>query len=527
MGTSMRRDQARYYRADSRVKMLLFDVSNDFSGEVGGSSYNMIHPPLGLMTLSAYLRSQFSPADLSVLVVDVAIEGGFDEMVEIAKQADPDVIGFRALSHTHEQFHEAARRIKAWKPECITIGGGPYANASPDLIMADAAFDAVCLAEGEYVLRDLVQAMLSGGSKAALALVKGIHYRNPADGEIHQGAAMEQVQDLDEIPYADYGEIDLDVYAGKHAVTCILRRYAVLMASRGCPYKCVYCHVLFGKNYRYRSSAHVAGEFRELYDKHGIQDFFITDDIFNINLKHAKDVLREIIKLGIGQRIYFPNGLRGDIIDDEYLDLMQEANVVELVYAIETASPRLQKLIQKNLRMEKVRNAIVETAKRGILVNAFFMIGFPSETEQELEMTKDLVVELLDYLHFPYLNIVRAYHGSAMYKLALEMGYDEKFLLKHALSSRPTFGAIEEEINFLPTELLLSVRRQVTHAFLRPDRMERVLPIQLAQLTKPELVRKYAGYFNSENDQVESLLGRFDVWNHAADGPSPIATRVA
>ncbi len=514
-----------FFSEQSRVKVLFLDVSNDFTYVAVGEAHNMIHPPLGVMTVAGYMRSCFTREQLSVQCIDVAMEGGYDAMMEIVREKNPDVVGLRALSHSNEQFHQTARRLKEWRKDVIVVGGGPYANASPDLIIKDPNFDVVCLAEGEYVMRDLVQLLLDGGTIADLgggtakpsngaangadtvsqfSPVRGIHYRH--QDNVFQNPPMPQIPDLDEVPFPDYGEIDIDSYAGKHAHTCVLRRYAVTMTSRGCPYHCVYCHVLFGKNFRYRSPQNVAQEFLELNQRFGIRDFLITDDIFNIRLGHAKDVLREVIKLKIDPRIYFPNGLRGDIIDEEYLDLMAEAGTVELVYAIEAGSDRIQKLIKKNLKLGRVEKSIVETAKRGIVVNAFFMIGFPSETEEEATQTVDLITRLMEHLHFPYLNIVRAYHGSALYNMAKDLGYDEEFLMKHAMMPYGTQAAIDSELNFLPNSFLKHSRLKVAAEFARMERIQKMLRVQMDKFTWEELVWKYATYFGSKRPTAERFL---------------------
>jgi len=517
-----------FYSDFSKIKVLFLDVSNDFTYVKPGEAHNMIHPPLGVMTVAGYVRSCFTRAQLSVQCIDVAIEGGYEAMMDIVREKRPDVVGIRALSHSNEQFHETARRVKEWRKDLIVVGGGPYANASPDLIMKDPNIDIVCLAEGEYMMRDLIQLLLDGGSVAdfgggtpkpmngsaartevlesKFAPIRGAHYR--FNDEILQNPAMPQIQDLDEVPFPDYSEIDLKTYAGKHAHTCVLRPYAVTMTSRGCPYRCVYCHVLFGKNFRYRSAGNVAREFLELNQKFGIRDFLITDDIFNIRLGHAKEVLREIIKLKIDPRIYFPNGLRGDIIDEEYLDLMAEAGTVELVYAIEAGSDRIQKLIQKNLKLNRVEKSIIETAKRGIVVNAFFMIGFPSETEAEATETVDLITRLMEYLHFPYLNIVRAYHGSALYNMAKDLGYDEEFLMKHAMMPYGTQAAIESDLNFLPNAFMKQARLKVAAEFARTERIAKMLKVQMEKFTWEELVWKYATYFGSKHPTAERFLKR-------------------
>jgi len=58
-----------------------------------------------------------------------------------------------------------------------------------------------------------------------------------------------------------------------------------------------------------------------------------------------------------------------------------------MTYAIETASPRLQKLIRKNLNLEKAKQVIEWTYEEGIIPQAFFMLGFPTESKEEMEST--------------------------------------------------------------------------------------------------------------------------------------------
>ncbi|MBK8287914.1 MAG: hypothetical protein IPK95_04135 [Cellvibrionales bacterium] len=78
----------------------------------------------------------------------------------------------------------------------------------------------------------------------------------------------------------------------------------------------------------------------------------------------------------------FPNGLRGDILDQETVDVMCEAGTYAATIAMETVTPRLQDMVEKYLDIDKASNAIKMFTDKGLQVTAAFMLGFPTETRQ-------------------------------------------------------------------------------------------------------------------------------------------------
>ena len=93
----------------------------------------------------------------------------------------------------------------------------------------------------------------------------------------------------------------------------------MLLTSRGCAYHCTFCFSHW-KGIRLRSAANIFEEIKELHDKHGIQDFYVVDDIFNVDLKRALELFDLIIAAGLKLRLYFVNGLRADITSEKFVD---------------------------------------------------------------------------------------------------------------------------------------------------------------------------------------------------------------
>ena len=72
------------------------------------------------------------------------------------------------------------------------------------------------------------------------------------------------------------------------------KRYALLFTSRGCPYLCNYCHDIFSKNFKFQSAERILQEIEFLYENHGVNEFQIIDDIFNLHKPRLKKVMHEV-----------------------------------------------------------------------------------------------------------------------------------------------------------------------------------------------------------------------------------------
>ena len=118
------------------------------------------------------------------------------------------------------------------------------------------------------------------GGKIGKGLVtrQGSHIADSGDGDV--------ADNLDELPNPDYSLIDLERYQSHLSYAYNHRRQGVLVTSRGCPYLCTYCNTFAGKTARLRSAAHVVAEMEQMSAEHGIQDFYVVDDIFNLDRRN-------------------------------------------------------------------------------------------------------------------------------------------------------------------------------------------------------------------------------------------------
>ena len=117
------------------------------------------------------------------------------------------------------------------------------------------------------------------------------------------------------------------------------RKFATVFSSRACPLRCSYCHNSYGRSVRERSADSVLAEIDLLVAKHGVREIVFLDDIFNHKPQRAKDIAHGLIERRYNLRLSFPNGLRGDQLDEELVDLLQAAGMVRCSITVDSAVP--------------------------------------------------------------------------------------------------------------------------------------------------------------------------------------------
>jgi len=311
-----------------------------------------------------------------------------------------------------------------------------------------------------------------------------------------------QVTQLDNMPLLDRSLVDYEKY-NRFIGQSMVKNCLSLQATRGCPYKCAYCHKIWPKKHFVRSAGNIFAEI-ELYYKMGVKRFAFVDDIFNFNVKNSTEFYRLIIKNRLKVQLFFPNGLRGDILTKDYIDLMVDAGTVNIAFALETGSPRIQKLIRKNLNIEKLRDNIEYTCKTypEIIVELQTMHGFPTETEEEAMKTLDFIFNL-KWLDFPYINILKIFPHTDMEKLAVENGVSRADIAK---SRDLTYDELPATLPFNKGFSYKYQAKFLHEYFLLKERLLSVLPHQMKLFTEDELIQKYNSYLPGKFNGLPDLL---------------------
>lgn len=336
----------------------------------------IVAPHLGL----GYLGSALRRAGHQVTIMD-----GLREEIKY----DPskfDLVGITAMTTYFPEACVEVRRARAFGLPVVI--GGPHVLAEPDTSLAQSGADYACVGEGDIAIVELA-------SGAPVETIPGIAYWK--DGKVVSNPTRGFSQDIDSFGSPVWDLIDPRTYpVAPHGMIAKAWPLAPIITTRGCPYRCSYCSapMTAGGTMRSRKPEHVADEIETLVRDYGVREIQIEDDNFTFDREHAVSVCQELIRRKIDVLWSLPNGVRIDRLDPELLTLMRRSGCYLMALGIESANQRILDMVRKKLSKQVVRDTVENVKKAGIESWGFFMVGFPTETREEIINTIEFALSL-------------------------------------------------------------------------------------------------------------------------------------
>ena len=370
------------------------------------------------------------------------------EISDYVDNGNYDVVGISSnfTPQTNVVF-EVARAIRTANPDVRILGGGVNARALKDRFLNTGDFEGICLTEGEIIFPKAVKEGSRNAPGFAYLNDSGKVTVNPTDLSCFPANLDElEMPAWEKLPFDKYDTID-----SPHGVDVAERkanRYAPLMTSRGCPFRCAYCHIssektagsLAGKigNLRLHSIERVIEEVGRVQDL-GVERIFFEDDSLLAHKSRVKTIFRNVKDRGLMisnvngvNLIHFYHKNLEDSngrwkIDREYLEILKDAGFDQIVFPVESGNQRvLEKYATNKLLHDKmdVVQLMREMAGIGIQAPVNMMMGFPDETEDEMQESIDLSHRLVD-AGAPYVTffIPIPFPGSKLYDMAIDGNY--------------------------------------------------------------------------------------------------------
>ena len=417
---------------------------------------------LGLLYIAGALRS----AGFDVSLLDMCV-GDLDDSPETAfynrqsidedtvrvgiseqnletKLQSSDVIAVTSIfTMNTQQALEVAKVAKNTSNAPLTIAGGGNARSFYELFLS-SGYDVVVFGEGEQTIVDVCKAW--DGTKD-FSSVDGIAYKNNnGDYIVTPDRTTEKYVDQLPLPawdllprekYWQLGDPPGGIFDPGQKV-----RYLTMQTSRGCPFRCTYCHISKEGDaavLRLKSDARVMQEIGIIKEL-GAEHILLQDDSLLADRNRIIRLLDKFRSTGMGfsdtngvnVRHFFKGNMSNLELDYELLDALKDAGMQNFAIAFESGSRRiLRKYASKKWDPSK-HNAVKlirEVVARGFKAVGFFVIGYPDETYDELDETfllgKKLVNEGMTSAGF---YVVTPYPGSVLYDIALRDGYLPKEL---------------------------------------------------------------------------------------------------
>jgi len=371
------------------------------------------NPPLGLLYLAGYLKKK---GRHQVFGLDAQVEslGYNDEFKQRIKEINPDAVGITAMTFTLIDVLKTIDLIKEVEEKLnkkiIIILGGPHAHLFPQETIKLKNVDFLIKGEGEVSFFYLLEALEGRGQ---LKDIKGLVYQK--EGEIIDNPVGDFIENLDELPFPDRKLLPIKKY---HSILGGSRVVTTMFTSRGCPYHCAFCdRPHLGKKFRARSAKNIVNEMEECL-KLGIEEILIYDDTFTVNRKRVFDICDEIIKRDL--KLVWDIRARVDTVDEKMLRKLKQAGCQRIHFGIEAGTEKILKVLNKGLHLNQIEEIFRLAKKIGFKTLAYFMIGAPTETREDVLETIKFAKKINpDYAH---IAILTPYPATKIYEQALEEG---------------------------------------------------------------------------------------------------------
>lgn len=483
--------------------------------------YPLATPPMGILALAAYLRTKF---DLEIKVVNQRAENfTYAEVARQAVEFEADIVGLSALTPFGYALGGLTRAIRQARRNALIVLGGPHCSAFGERVLEGTAANAAVVGEGERSFEQVIEAYFGGGG---LADIPGLIWRD-ADGEVLRNPGVGLVfEDLDALPFPAYDLIDVTAYWKLQSMPPVPRRkYISLVSSRGCPYHCMWCHKVFGKRFRAHSAERIVDEIQHYVRAYGVDDVEFLDDIFNLDPDRVIQFAELMARRNLRVKIAFPNAVRTDILTEEVVEALVDTGMYFSSFALESGSPRVQRFTGKNLDIPRFLKGIEMAVKRGVFANGFMMLGFPTETAEEMQETIDVARDSM--LHTASFFAVTPYPNTRLHEYVKKTQPEKLTRISYDdtdLSHAPVnLSAVSDKT------LMRYLRKAQRDFFFHPKRLYRIVrnfpqPHLLPLYLPIFLDRLLNGLFSSKVENVGRVqqADGAEAPHQARDADSPL-----
>lgn len=341
--------------------------------------YSRLLPPIGLLSIAAPLIKN----GYDVILIDPTLDHNYMELIEDVITRDNVLfVGMTTyVGHNLVTARELSQFIKSKSGKVKIVWGGPFATSSPELCLEHGFVDYVVRGMGENSIAALAEHIRMNREYPGIS---NVCYRT--NNGIRIGDNYFFDGDIDEFYFPE-----LSLWReGIDKINCI-----PIISSRGCTRNCSFCYnnsFIGRKKWYGRSVEGILNEMEHWKNFFNINNFYFVDDNFLIDTKRSVKILRESLKRG-----YTIEGLLGNLSDwkPEIVEIINPGLVKNVGFAIESASLKIQELLNKRVDIEKALNFFSLFSVKNIeTIKTAFMFGLPTETDEDILESVELACKI-------------------------------------------------------------------------------------------------------------------------------------
>ncbi|MBI4824646.1 MAG: radical SAM protein [Nitrospirae bacterium] len=338
------------------------------------------------------------------------LNGAFRSHEEILKEVEdykPEFVGLYSTAFGWLKALSTAKDIKKINRNIFIAVGGPYPIAKREQCLS-LDIDAVVTGEGELTLVEMLNRLEQGRS---LEGVQGIAFKSNTKVQVNPDRPL--IGNLDSIPFPKRELLgDTNLYIPPPA-TYRRRPVAVMITSRGCNRRCIFCFQIDKERntgIRYRGVGNVMDEI-ELCLKQGYREIKFLDDTFAGDRGRAMEIAEEI-RLRRLDFTWFAS-LCVNQADKPLLRAFKDAGCWAVLFGAESGIQKNLNAIRKGTTIEQIKQAVSFAKDVGLKVSTPFMFGIPGETFEEGLKTIEFAIKLNpDMANF---HAITPFPGSYLY----------------------------------------------------------------------------------------------------------------
>jgi radical SAM superfamily enzyme YgiQ (UPF0313 family) len=371
--------------------------------------------PLG----AAYMAAVSAEHGHSVETLDLCfLDAPRPALDETIRTTEPEVVGIslRNLDSTsyplntsyiddYKRLVDAVRELTAAP---IVLGGAGF-TVMPTTIMEYLGADVGVVGEGEMAFPWILERL-----RQREPVVSTHEYRcEPVNGGVCV-SPVARIKDLDMAGVPMRQRFDMDLYYQRGGALNI-------QTKRGCYFECIFCSypLIEGSKVRMRTAKAVVDEIQAVRQQCQVRHWFFVDNIFNMPIRHAKDICEEIASRNLD--IEWSGYLNPKFVDDELCRLMAASGCKAIEFGTDSGSPTMMVNLKKEFEAVDLRRASDLCHKYRLKFCHSLIFGGPGETMQTVSETIDLMDELQPTAVIAMTGI-RILPGTEMVEIALRDG---------------------------------------------------------------------------------------------------------